>query len=304
MKSLNEFYSEYSIYLKFFFSLISVWLLYIIIDFDKILLIVKEAKLNLLCIAILLILIRQVIQSFRFYEILRNANCSIGITKIAKHYFIGYFYNFFLPSSIGGDVARLVLMTKEGYKKNEIGNLILLERFTGFFSLSIIALWGLSIYNIKGINPYWIYGLTCLFVLVLILFVTIRKSTFFKPISTWFKVFDAISLRSFSYIFFLSFIFQVFSIFIRYFLGLTFNIQVEFEYYLLFIPLINIVTLIPISINGFGTREAAFIFLFGLVGLGNEEATVLSFSSYIMMLFLGIIGAFFSIRGNLKAINI
>jgi uncharacterized membrane protein YbhN (UPF0104 family) len=43
-----------------------------------------------------------------------------------------------------------------------------------------------------------------------------------------------------------------------------------------FIPLLMLVTTIPISIGGWGVREAATVALLGLVGIGSEAALMIS----------------------------
>ena len=75
---------------------------------------------------------------------------------------------------------------------------------------------------------------------------------------------------------------------VSYFVGLSLGINLPFYFYLAILPLGTLVTLIPISINGLGTREATLITLFGIFGV--ESAKVFSMS-VISLLFAGILPA-------------
>jgi uncharacterized membrane protein YbhN (UPF0104 family) len=52
--------------------------------------------------------------------------------------------------------------------------------------------------------------------------------------------------------------------------GAAVGIELGFSYYALFVPLMAIMASLPISVGGFGVREAFAVVLFGSVGLGEE----------------------------------
>ncbi|HDZ27340.1 MAG TPA: flippase-like domain-containing protein [Candidatus Aminicenantes bacterium] len=61
------------------------------------------------------------------------------------------------------------------------------------------------------------------------------------------------------------------------------GLQISYFDLALIMSIVNIITLIPISISGLGTREASMIFLFKLIGLPTEAA--ISFSLLIFFVF-------------------
>jgi len=62
-------------------------------------------------------------------------------------------------------------------------------------------------------------------------------------------------------------------------------------YFLMFVPIINIASAIPISVfGGSGVREAGFVILFGSVGVAKEEALSLSLLLFAIMCLTSIIG--------------
>ena len=77
-----------------------------------------------------------------------------------------------------------------------------------------------------------------------------------------------------------------------YFVGLSLGIDLPFIFYLAILPIGTLITLIPISINGLGTREATLISLFALFGI--ESAKVFSMS-IVSLIIAGIIPAIIGI---------
>ena len=69
---------------------------------------------------------------------------------------------------------------------------------------------------------------------------------------------------------------------IFYFIGLSVGINVSFFYFLLFMPLTTFVGQIPITINGLGTREAAMISLFGLLGIPGTKIFSMSLINLVI----------------------
>ncbi|KKU86470.1 MAG: hypothetical protein A2667_03355 [Candidatus Wildermuthbacteria bacterium RIFCSPHIGHO2_01_FULL_47_27] len=66
-----------------------------------------------------------------------------------------------------------------------------------------------------------------------------------------------------------------------YFLALSIGITAEFIYFILLIPIIELVEILPISIMGFGTREYAYLLLFSIAGVSKESAVALSLLTFI-----------------------
>ena len=71
-----------------------------------------------------------------------------------------------------------------------------------------------------------------------------------------------------------------------YCLGRSLGISVPLTTYFAFIPIILLVMLLPISVNGLGTSQIAFVGLFSRVGVAQGPAFALS----VLFLALGVIG--------------
>jgi hypothetical protein len=69
-------------------------------------------------------------------------------------------------------------------------------------------------------------------------------------------------------------------------LGRSLGIELPLAVYFVSIPVILLIMLLPITVNGLGTGQAAFLWTFGAAGVGRPEAFALS----ILFIALGIIG--------------
>jgi hypothetical protein len=76
-----------------------------------------------------------------------------------------------------------------------------------------------------------------------------------------------------------------------YLLALSIGIDAGILFFVLVIPVISLLDLIPISISGIGTRDMALIFLFGLKNISAEQAVAFSlvylFMSYWLIALIG-----------------
>ena len=74
----------------------------------------------------------------------------------------------------------------------------------------------------------------------------------------------------------LSLILQSLVITIFYLISLALNLSVPLRYFFLFVPLISVISMLPISVAGLGLREGSAVYLFTKVGLDSAGALSLS----------------------------
>jgi len=91
----------------------------------------------------------------------------------------------------------------------------------------------------------------------------------------------------------LSILFQLAMIIVYYLLSLSINLRIPFQFFLLFMPLVWILSLIPLSLNGLGIREGAFIYLFSLLGFPTEQLSFVSVLGVSLLIIQGLIGGIF-----------
>jgi hypothetical protein len=75
-----------------------------------------------------------------------------------------------------------------------------------------------------------------------------------------------------------------------YYYGVAAGIPVSFVATLLIVPLASFLILVPISFNGLGIQEGAFMLFFGAVGVEPTQAFVLAIGPRISLLVFSLIG--------------
>jgi uncharacterized protein (TIRG00374 family) len=81
----------------------------------------------------------------------------------------------------------------------------------------------------------------------------------------------------------------------------AFGVHVPFLLFVVIVPVIILITLLPISIAGLGVREVGFVYLFGLAGISAEIALALSLLIRLLDLLMALPGAWFYIRHGVVA---
>jgi hypothetical protein len=84
-----------------------------------------------------------------------------------------------------------------------------------------------------------------------------------------------------------------------YILALSFPISIPFISFILIYPIASLISLIPVTVSGFGTREGTLIYLFSLYGIADETTVAISLGGYVVtMLIPSFIGGALSFLRN------
>jgi len=82
-------------------------------------------------------------------------------------------------------------------------------------------------------------------------------------------------------------------------LALSLNINVTFGFMVACRALIGIVNVVPVTVNGLGTRDAILLFIFPLINASSEAAVALSFLAFLWILCFRFSGIFFWLKNPL-----
>ena len=239
-----------------------------------------------LLIALLLQLSSNTVAASRWYLIMSRIGFGQPFLFFLKSYFKGTFFNQGLPTSIGGDGLR-ILDCSRGKEAAE-------DAFYGVFIDRIIGLAGLLLLNITAlamnrtllpINVYYpllviLSGLTCSLILLFFLrkfrfFVTGRYLGFLGRLSErYFLVYS--SLTSISAQLGLSILTHLLAMTAFLMIGRGVGLDFSLQVYLVLVPPVILLTILPISLAGWGVREGAMVGFFLLVGA--DKSRVLTFS--------------------------
>ena len=241
-------------------------------------------------------------------SIQEKAFTRISLWESYKYYLMGMFYNNLLPTSIGGDLFRIYLLEKKAGHIYRVSSTVFIERLSGLLLTLFLALFSALILYTNQNSIYILYLsgfllFSCIIILLLFspsfLLLLKRKSSILalqKLLQIIERFLTAVqeyrhNPRLIGQILFLSLLYQLSDILVAYCLGLIIGIEVNFLYFLFFIPLLYIITLLPVSINGLGLRENTLVYLFSTIGTASHKALLLSLLIYLDRLVKGLVGA-------------
>ncbi|MFZ0390927.1 MAG: lysylphosphatidylglycerol synthase transmembrane domain-containing protein [Calditrichia bacterium] len=274
-----------------------IYLIYLA-DFDKIITTLSNMSPAAALIAMAAFMVTVAILSLRWYLLVRAHALPVTFGKLFIYYMIGFFFNNFLPTSIGGDVSRAVYLSQQtGTRAVSLGT-VFLERVIGL--LATLSLAGVSLFWLIGHadNQNIIYLLAVLALIlaggmaVLLSRRLYQRLTSLLGMLTFFdlgnrisKVFDSLHYyrdkkRVLLGAWVCSLGSQFMLIVMNYVLALGLNIrEVSFGYFFLVVPVTFIISLLP-SINGLGVRDWGYQLL--LLGQGVARAKIISLSFMVI----------------------
>lgn len=231
--------------------------------------------------------------------------------------FLGLFFTLFLPSSLGGDVAKGYYAYRFSGKKLGSMTGVILDRLLGFISLFPIALTALLVYGKTLASPAVegsVYGALGVFAFAALFFTSRRFAkkfemfSFLIPSVEWrqkladlyFAIRDYRKHKKiFCGCFLISIVAQLLFFWDVYLLARSLGIEGSPWPYFVLVPLIGFVSLAP-SVSGLGVREAGFVFFFKSQ-MPPEKALALSILYDILFYGSAVLaGLVFAFKGGLR----
>jgi glycosyltransferase 2 family protein len=220
---------------------------------------------------------------------------------------VSKFYNVFLPGNVMGDIIR-GFYTKQLRMDPMQGIIsVIADRLMGLLSFVFLSMVGLISINGTLIDPL-IKKMVCLCSLLVVggavLIIPLSK-VFQKLNKTTEKFFQCVSFyenykKNLIEAFFAALMTSLISILVLYWLAVALGYTGPFKYFLFLIPIIQILSSIPISYAGLGVREMGLFFFLTRVGLTKNQVLAMSAIYLILLMVGGILGGIFYLATNLR----
>ncbi|MFN2446056.1 MAG: lysylphosphatidylglycerol synthase transmembrane domain-containing protein [Vicinamibacterales bacterium] len=232
---------------------------------------------------------------WRWHGLLRAQHVEVPRRRLAESMWVSQFFNNFLPSNIGGDVIRIADTARAAGSKTLATTVVLVDRGLGLLALLLVAALGSLAAKTFGVpvpGSEWLWMVTGAGVVVAapVLGAPQMMSTLLKPVRAlgrpWLteravRIEDAFSrFRQRPSALLSAFcgavvvhggIIAFYALTAR---GLAIPLPVLLA--AVVVPVSLVVQMAPVSINGFGVREAVFTYFFTRFGLSAEAAVALS----------------------------
>lgn len=286
--------------LKIFVSLgILLYLFTRVVHIDDLWANLKEAKISYFLAAVGVYFVVETLSAYRWYLLLKPLNITTRFPRILALFFLGMYFNFFLPSSIGGDFFKVYYLNKETGRLSASTASVFVDRDIGLGGLLLIALvaatWaGTSVPPENGVL------LAPIFAMIGLAFIAANLALFYRPtynlLHRLLRVFRMKkadervehlfeSVNSYRgkwglacIALLISLGVQVGCAVVNLLAAKAIGLQTQHGWidFLVFIPAIGLIGMIPLSVNGAGWREASYILLFQSVGAEAHQAATLA----------------------------
>lgn len=268
-------------------TLLIFFLLFLKIDFGEFLLNFKKAGIGILILTLIIsIVFNLFISSIKLQNIVHLFNCNLNFKRAFLVRAASLPIRSISPFKAGEVINAYYLKKHHNLALGKGIAVIIIDRFFSLTSLLFFIL--IALFYMK--EYYILLILLCLFLISLFSLRFFKSNEKIKDILEYSKVFR---VKEISYIFFISVLLQL-SKFINAILLLkALGISVPFLLIILYVSLSILISSVPITIFGLGTREAAIIFFFTQYASYELLLVFSLLFSFVEFIFPTIIGLIF-----------
>ena len=239
--------------------------------------------------AMLLVATGYVLCGLRWAWMSQGLGIEVSPARKIRLYFLGMFASLFLPSTIGGDVIRGVLLAR-GEGREGIGLAaaasVILDRVNGLYALLLLLTICLAMVQVPA--AWWwgwlalVAGMWAVLPLLprLVGWLPERLAAL-KMLPLPEPLFRRMWWRSMP----VSFVFQMMIVQAHVFLGAAVGLHMAWPAFAVMVGLVAVVTMLPISLNGFGLREVGYVGFAGYFG-GDSAAAAAMAALWVIVLAL------------------
>jgi glycosyltransferase 2 family protein len=260
------------------------WLMMRSINLRQVWEIAHQARIDLLVVALVMQFGSTTVSAYRWQLIMRNLHFGQSFPFYWRSYFKAMLFNQVLPTSIGGDALRVLDVAGLGFRKRDVLYGVILDRITGLAALILFSLFACA-FN-SNLLPAPVYYLILLIATVgLSLVAAIFASTRLGWLnscsrramtqSLLIRIHQAFS-ESRILLAMASLLIPLLALLGFFFTGWALGLRYDLVTYFIIVPPVILLTMIPVSMAGWGVREGALVALFSWIGA--EQATVMALS--------------------------
>jgi PAS domain S-box-containing protein len=273
--------------------------------------IVSVASVPLLLGGFVAMTLTLVFSAWKWNWALRLHDLRFGFPFVLRTLSIGFFFNHFLPTAVGGDAYRVLqTLPRDGFRSRAL-SAVIIERLVGLCALLVIgAVAALRLRETRGVMQEYLYGLGAALALSTIAVLALRSDWIRRTSLRWHSVPAVRALhhnlgllqthpREWSGLILGSFAFQLLSIGILFVLFGALGTNATPAQCAVIAAMVGLAASLPISINGIGVMEGAFVATAVALGIDFEHALLVAFLRRAMAIVLAIpCGALWFMQGR------
>ena len=222
-----------------------------------------------------------------------------------------------LPTAVGGDAVRAIDLSRRTGARAEAISSVLVDKIVGTGALVVLAAAGAAAGGggIGGTTVLAIelaVGLVCALSLAILFSRRARRGLRpLRPLARRLRIeaparalYDALHAyrghpRALTWVFVLACVAQLLRVIVVALLAHGMGLSISFGTLLLLCPVLFLVTIVPVSLNGVGLREATFVVVLAGVAVAREDAFVLGLAFFAIGVLTALLGGVVLVRRSL-----
>lgn len=268
--------------------------------------VIKHARPDLLFVALLLQFGSTAISAYRWQLIMRNLQFGQPFSFYWRSYFKGMFFNQGLPTSIGGDAIRVLDVAGRGFRKRDALYGVAIDRIAGLGALTSLTLVAYA-FN-ADLLPMQVYRLMLFLIAIgLVGFLSIssvRKLSWLDrhPRLSVLRIMSErlhLALSAHRFLLVTSSLLVPLLAMLGFFAtGWALGLRYDLMAYFAIVPPALVLTVVPVSIAGWGVREGALVGLFSLIGADRTVVLMMSLLYGITLIVVSLPGLVIFLKGR------
>jgi uncharacterized membrane protein YbhN (UPF0104 family) len=265
-----------------------------------------------LALSFALCLLVMVIRTYRWWGLLHDFGLRAPFHVLLEMMTVSGFFNLFLPGSVGGDAYRAYGLARYSAKTLRPVASVVIERFTGVIALFLICPVAVWFARAELPVPPWTLYVACGAVLAAalgLLVAGLHAESWWgvlaprlpriisrrlpgEKMQIVFSVLRDLRGRpgAFARACLTGVVLQVVVLFAYYTMAVSLHGHIHLPLFFSFFPLIEFVSLIPLTVNGLGVREGLTVYFLGAAGIPASFSMGLSIINRLITLALGALG--------------
>jgi len=264
---------------------------------------ILDADLWLLGLAVGISIATSFIHACRWILVMRAVGDTMNYARAVRIVLIGYFFNHFLPTSLGGDVYRVWHTHRHGAGLAAAANAVILDRVVALVALLLMMLaslrWMFRVIEDPVMQWELVVTITGGLCSVAVL---VRAAGLPAAWRRWKLIALLGELSAHARAVFLrprygvpaialSIIMHAIFALVVFITAMAIHLNVSMTNCLFLVPPIILITMLPFSVAGWGLREGAMVVAFGFVNMGSSDAFALSVLTGIVVMVASLPGA-------------
>ncbi len=252
-----------------------------------------------------IVVLTSVLLAYRWIIILRTAHAEYSLYSAIKNILIGFFFNQFLPSTVGGDAVRIWFVHRDGVKLSAGAASIVADRIHGFFGLVLLCAAGIPLLLQIASDPKVVWGVALLVLTGLggMIFLLglhrlpVRYQGWRKnKLIGWVGALSdaaagALTRKEIGFpVVSISIVLHLIDLSLVYIMAVASGISLSWVECLILVPPAILVSALPISVAGWGLREGTMVVALSQVGVASADAIMLSLFFGASQMLAGLVG--------------